>query len=413
MLHFANPYPDHDGSNVKVSQLRTKKLIEKYVKSILQNKDYIDGDLYVGTSGIAMMFLKLHKSQAVESLNETALQHAKTFSDHSKRFLRKKPEDEASFLCGNAGIVAVSAVVHHILGDSQATQQDLKQFVFGHQVCFQPENVYFNKQGSDEILFGRAGYLSGIYWLNQNLPSTQRISPEIAMKVCDMMMHSGVMYSNRYQLKIPMMWECYGDRYLGAAHGICSILHMILESPLFHNYREFNQLNDKQQLVKITIDMFLEMQAPDGNFPCVLGDAKKSDHNLIHWCHGAPGAIYLLAKSYRVFNEQKYLKACILIGELIWNKGLLRKGPGLCHGVAGNGYVFLILYRLTDDQKYLYRAAKFADFLTDGYFIHESRTPDRPLSLYEGVAGTVCFLIDLLQPHKASFPFMDLFDPKF
>jgi Lanthionine synthetase C-like protein len=280
MLHFANPYPDHDGSVVKVSQLRTTKLIEKYVKSILQNKEFTDGDLYVGTSGIAMMFLKLHHSQAVESLNESALLHAKTFSDHSKRFLRNKPEDAASFLCGNAGIIAVSAVVHYALGDTQTTKDDLKQFLLGHQVC---KEITFNRHGSDEILFGRAGYLSGLFWLNQKLPSTQRISPDIAMKVCDVMIQSGVQYSNRYQLKIPMMWECYGDRYLGAAHGICAILHMMLESPLFSGYREFNQLNEKQQLVKITIDMFLEMQAPDGNFPSVYGEAIKPDHNLIHW----------------------------------------------------------------------------------------------------------------------------------
>jgi hypothetical protein len=30
--------------------------------------------------------------------------------------------------------------------------------------------------------------------------------------------------------------------------------------------------------------------------------------------------------------------------------------------------------------------------------------PDRPLSLYEGLAGTLCYLVDLLQPHKAEFP---------
>lgn len=410
MLHFANPYPDHDGSDVKVSQLRTKKLIEKYVKSILKNKEYSDGDLYVGTSGIAAMFLKLHQSQAVECFNESALFHAKAFSDHSKRFLRNKPEDAASFLCGNAGIIAVSAVVNYLLGETEKMKVDFKQYLIGQQVC---QNITFNKHGSDEILFGRAGYLSGICWLNQKLPSDQQFSPDVAMKVCDMIITSGVQYSNRYQLTFPLMWECYGDRYLGAAHGVCSILHMLLESPLFSDYREFNQLNEKQQLVKITIDMFLEMQAPDGNFPAALGEARKGDHKLIHWCHGAPGAIYLLAKSYRVFNEQKYLKACVLIGELIWKKGLLRKGPGICHGVAGNGYVFLVLFRLTNEQKYLYRASKFADFLTDGYFVHEARTPDRPLSLYEGVAGTVCFLIDLLQPYKASFPFMDVFERKF
>jgi len=38
-----------------------------------------------------------------------------------------------------------------------------------------------------------------------------------------------------------------------------------------------------------------------------------------------------------------------------------------------------------------------------------ARTPDRPHSLYEGVAGTVCFLVDLLEPEQAYFPFMDVF----
>jgi hypothetical protein len=94
---------------------------------------------------------------------------------------------------------------------------------------------------------------------------------------------------------------------------------------------------------------------------------------------------------------------------LIWKKGLLKKGPGICHGVAGSGYAFLLLHRLTNDDKHLYRAMKFAGFLTSEDFINQSRTPDRPLSLFEGIAGTVCFLIDLLQPEKAEFPFMNVF----
>lgn len=166
---------------------------------------------------------------------------------------------------------------------------------------------------------------------------------------------------------------------------------------------------DKMQLVKATIDVFLQMQAPDGNFPCTLEDAPKSEHKLIHWCHGAPGVIYLFAKSFLIFREQKYLDACLKCGELVWKFGLLRKGPGICHGIAGNGYVFLLLYRLTGDPRHLYRALKFADFLTTDEFVREARIPDQPLSLYEGLAGTVCFLVDLLQPEKASFPFMDVF----
>ena len=46
----------------------------------------------------------------------------------------------------------------------------------------------------------------------------------------------------------------------------------------------------------------------------------------------------------------------------------------------------------------------FTDEFTDG-----ARTPDRPFSLYEGWAGAVCFLTDLLQPEKAEYPFMDVF----
>jgi hypothetical protein len=56
-----------------------------------------------------------------------------------------------------------------------------------------------------------------------------------------------------------------------------------------------------------------------------------------------------MARAYLIWKEQKYLDSCLKCGELIWQKGLLKKGPGLCHGVAGNGYVFLLLYRLTSN----------------------------------------------------------------
>lgn len=82
---------------------------------------------------------------------------------------------------------------------------------------------------------------------------------------------------------------------------------------------------------------------------------------------------------------------------------------GICHGVAGSGYVFLLLYRLTGDQKYLHRAHAFADFSFSPEFSQEARTPDSPYSLYEGLAGTVCYLVDMLKPDQAVFPFFDVF----
>ena len=139
-----------------------------------------------------------------------------------------------------------------------------------------------------------------------------------------------------------------------------------------------------------------------------LGEnARDPRDELVHWCHGAPGTVYLLARAYLVWKEEKYLSALIKSAEICWEKGLLRKGPGICHGVAGTGYVFLLLYRITNNKLYLNKAISCANFLYNPEF-RQARVPDCPLSLYEGWAGTVCFLLDLLKPDKAAFPFSEV-----
>lgn len=167
-------------------------------------------------------------------------------------------------------------------------------------------------------------------------------------------------------------------------------------------------LDDKnREIVKGAVDGVLELQDEAGNFPVKFN---KTEYDLVHWCHGAPGVVFLMAKAFKLFGDQKYLDSCLKCGDLVWKLGLLKKGPGICHGVAGSGYVHLLLYQLTKDQKHLYRAVKFAEFLEDKTFVKEARTPDRPYSLFEGVAGTVCFLLDVLAPETAEFPFMNVFE---
>jgi hypothetical protein len=38
-----------------------------------------------------------------------------------------------------------------------------------------------------------------------------------------------------------------------------------------------------------------------------------------------------------------------MVGEVLWQRGLLVKGNGLCHGIAGNGFLLHSLYRVFDD----------------------------------------------------------------
>lgn len=70
--------------------------------------------------------------------------------------------------------------------------------------------------------------------------------------------------------------------------------------------------------------------------------------------------------SAQVFKEDKYLKEAADCAEVIWQRGLLRKGYGICHGTAGNAYAFLSLYKLTQEKKHLYRACKVTPPFTHG-----------------------------------------------
>uniref|UniRef100_A0ABM0MBU5 LanC-like protein 2-like n=1 Tax=Saccoglossus kowalevskii TaxID=10224 RepID=A0ABM0MBU5_SACKO len=76
------------------------------------------------------------------------------------------------------------------------------------------------------------------------------------------------------------------------------------------------------------------------------------------WCHGSPGVVYMLLQAYKTFSDDKYLEHAKSCTDIIWKRGLLKKGYGLCHGTAGNAYAFLALYRVTGDNTYLYKAYK-------------------------------------------------------
>lgn len=65
--------------------------------------------------------------------------------------------------------------------------------------------------------------------------------------------------------------------------------------------------------------------------------------------------------------------------------------------------LLLLPSQVTHEPKYLYQAAQFGLWCQD-YGTHGCRTADRPLSLYEGLAGTLYFLVDLEDPENAHFP---------
>ena len=100
----------------------------------------------------------------------------------------------------------------------------------------------------------------------------------------------------------------------------------------------FSERKDVESLIHKAVDYVLTWECSSGSYPSVpsvLGEVRHQD-DKVHWCHGAPGVVYLLAKAYLTWKDEKYLQAMRRSANLIWYKGLLRKGPGICHGVAGN-----------------------------------------------------------------------------
>lgn len=178
------------------------------------------------------------------------------------------------------------------------------------------------------------------------------------------------------------------------------ILYLLLKAKVY--------LDDKiiQGHVKQTLDYLMTLQFKSGNFPSSL--KPHMDDKLVHWCHGAPGVIYVLVEAFKVYGDEKFLMKAHECGEVIWKRGLLKKGCGMCHGVSGNAYAFLSLWRATKDPKYLHRTGVFISWCFKTGQRGEP-DPDRPFSLFEGLGGVVYLLTDVLQGlDQARFPAFEL-----
>lgn len=399
--HFPNTLEDYrPGVAVSFKKDELMTQIEEHVQSILKrlrpSSRTVDGGLYVGVTGVAFMFYRLSKNTL---LTEKKQFYQEKALEYIKPALESSAGEKTSFLLGDAGTYAIAAVLKKETGDIFYTDQ-LTSYT---SLCNLYLNSKFLKCGGDELFVGRAGYIAGALWLSRELQKAV-VPIQDLHRICDAIITSGREYSKKHGRTCPLMYHYYNTEYIGAAHGISFILQILLSVP---DYLESNQSAASD--VKESIELLLSLQTEEGNWPCCMEEVGLEEHKLVHWCHGAPGIVYLMAKAFMVYKEETYLNACIKAGELVWSKGLLRKGPGICHGVAGSGYVFLLLYRLTKDNKYLYRAKVFGDFMNSDEFLREARVPDNPETLFEGAAGTVCYLSDLLLPDVAEFPFCEIF----
>nr|XP_006634360.1 PREDICTED: lanC-like protein 2 [Lepisosteus oculatus] len=409
---FANPYPDwdqgvfasgtagadsecseHFDASGKVSASFQKKVQSKITDLLqqmeegLKTADPHDFSTYTGWTGIALLYLQLHRVTQEQSHLQRAL-------DYLKRTLRNLNGRRVTFLCGDAGPLAVGAVVHHKLKNEAESKECITKLL-----QLQRSVVISDSDLPDELLYGRSGYLYALLYVNTEI-GPETVPASTISEVVETLLESGKNMSKEEKKmdRCPLLYQWHRKQYVGAAHGLAGIYYMLMQPGVKVSQEMLTEL------VKPSIDYVRHKKFRSGNYPSSLSN---ETDRLVHWCHGAPGVIHMLIQAYMVFKEEKYLKDAVECGEVIWQRGLLRKGYGICHGTAGNGYSFLSLYKLTQEKKYLYRACKFAEWCLD-YGTHGCRIPDRPYSLFEGMAGAIHYLSDVLMPETSRFPAFEL-----
>ncbi|XP_067676711.1 lanC-like protein 3 [Haliotis asinina] len=408
--YFVNRLKDfREGSEVVLATSKWKEMSESLAKTVSEkmapNLDNCDGGLYVGNAGVAYMFWYLASSAAFEEKRKQLLEQAFEYFGVSLKYAtgRRSRDSDTSFILGKSGVYAVGSLIANSMGNEKLSSEYAAKYA-----SYAKEVEKLNLScGSDELFVGRAGYLCGLLNLHKKL-GQKVLSDADVNAICRAIVESGRQYARRHKSASPLMYAYYDTEYLGAAHGLSSILQMLLSFPQF-----IHSNADAEQDVRQAVDFMLSLEQPNFNYAPAMDEVQRrcrpDSEELVHWCHGAPGIIYLFVRAFKVWGDEKYLQACVRCGEVTWHRGLLRKGPGICHGVAGSGYVFLVLYRLTGHKKFLHRAQQYAEFLYTPEFQSGARVPDSPYSLYEGWAGTVCYLADLTQPESAELPLFDVF----
>ncbi|KAL5110766.1 LanC-like protein 2 [Taenia crassiceps] len=379
----------------------------KYMNSQIDCINWRDLSIYTGVSGILFMGLKLQGDpelmedaevyQFVQTVNEFI---TKAYKRRSRSRLNERISVFTSDYTAPCLVIALSK------------STNASEAFIGYSRCAK----YAKYEMPDEALYGRVGYLAGSLAL---LDNGHQIDEDDVYKIVGKVLHEGRSLSEKVVARPgmydelmkgmrkppdcpPLMFMWHEKFYLGAAHGFAGILHVLLRV-----HAKLPNALPKDTLEKFvlpTVKWLARLQLSSGNWPSSLGSSIGKDR-LVQWCHGAPGIVPLLLCAYELTGDKDYLKRAERGGEAIWERGLLTKGCGLCHGSAGSGYALLSLYQHTGNKKYLQRAGAVALWCTD-YFKHAERKPDRPLSLFEGLAGAIAFLADMRHPETAEFPLL-------
>lgn len=319
--------------------------------------------------------------------------------------------------------------------------------------------------GGDELIFGRAGLLWAVLTLKKHVNRTSEVltahistALQSIPKLVDAIFAGGRQGSQDFiklhgpKDALPLMWQWMEGYYaLGAMHGATGILTMLLSC---------NLSDEQQQAIADTVTGLCKKCIDEkGHFPMSIPDrpdALTRPSPFVQLCHGPPGLLILLGVIYEKtsfverFWRPEWDLAIRLATKKVWEEGLLSKGGNVCHGLTGNAWSLLPLHNVYEYHGEPLQAAKdkrraelektgltveteTEEILNGDYFLSRAlpfmmlaresppysdeisikttfdfRTPDRPYSFGEGLAGQVSAWAETCAILKARLRKMEL-----
>ncbi|CAJ0917568.1 unnamed protein product [Ranitomeya imitator] len=185
----------------------------------LKTTDPHDCSTYTGYTGIALLYLQLYRVTKDQA-------HLLRSLDYVKRILRNLNGRRVTFLCGDAGPLAVGAVVHHKLQNEVESKDCITKLLALHRGV-----VSTDPELPDELLYGRAGYLYALLYLNAEIgPDTV---PQATVKeLVDAIIESGKNLSKDEHKteRCPLLYQWHKKQYVGAAHGLAGIYYILMQA---------------------------------------------------------------------------------------------------------------------------------------------------------------------------------------
>lgn len=330
-----------------------KLIVQAYPPQDTYSRHDLHG-LYSGPTSIAYLFL--HLAQIYPDI-VVGGHHA---SSWCKAYLLPSNRDHGrqhvEVTVDNCGVINEELAACAVLAAMTGDEEYCSILVHHTGTIVQP-------YGSDEWLYGRAGFLYLLRMVRHWTPSssTQEAMQACINKVGDRILQGGP------------PWRWHGKEYLGAVHGSVGIITQLVLC---------NPDNAAHPKVTATLNELLHSQDPaGGNFPSSVESGRDS---LVQFCHGAPGFVLSLPLIQRYFDAatQATIDNCVAKARnCIWERGLLTKEPNLCHGATANALA------LSSPQREHFMAYTTAEVIAKGIDEGWYSEGSDPYGLFCGAAG--------------------------